>query len=340
MLDGDAAVEHALRWRCEGRHQRGLLGEDAEHRLADQLVGQRVVAGVEPAAAHVAVEALELVAGEHAGAAGDVEGDVDDPLGGLHRPPLHRVDLRHPRPRRGRRRPPSRRRSGRGSPTPRRARGTSRRPGAARTGCRRRRRAGWPSTSCAGPRRRPARGRGRRCPRYTAAISDSGHIAMATRNGSLPSPAGTTRPMRSSGTNTPSRMVSWLWVGRMPSVSHVSTTVTPGLVALDEGVDDLRAARCRDVDGVGAEPAPGRPVRAELLAARQAVAALDPLGLAGRQQHGDVVAGLGVAGGEHLAGDGAPRGSSAATCRRPARARWRCRSSRCACVIASAVAGA
>ena len=53
---------------------------------------------------------------------------------------------------------------------------------------------------------------------------------MATRNGSLPSPAGTTRPMRASGTNTPSSTVSWLCVGRMPSVSQVSTTVTPGLV--------------------------------------------------------------------------------------------------------------
>ena len=53
---------------------------------------------------------------------------------------------------------------------------------------------------------------------------------MATMNGSVGSPAGTTRPMRSSGTNTPSSTVSWLWVGRMPSVSQVSTTVTPGLV--------------------------------------------------------------------------------------------------------------
>ncbi len=52
---------------------------------------------MEPAAAHVAVEALQLVADQHAGAAGDVEGHVDDPLGRFHRPPLHRVHLRHPR---------------------------------------------------------------------------------------------------------------------------------------------------------------------------------------------------------------------------------------------------
>src|SRR5690606_382510 len=34
-----------------------LLGQDAEHRLADQLVGERIVAGVEAAAADVAVQA-------------------------------------------------------------------------------------------------------------------------------------------------------------------------------------------------------------------------------------------------------------------------------------------
>ena len=61
-------------------------------------------------------------------------------------------------------------------------------------------------------------------------MSGSAHIVMATMNGSLASPAGTTRPMRASGTNTSSSTVSWLCVGRMPSVSQVSTTVTPGLV--------------------------------------------------------------------------------------------------------------
>ena len=117
-------------------------------------------------------------------------------------------------------------------------------------------------------------------------MSDSGHMAMATRNRSLPSPAGTTRPMRASGTNTPSRTVSWLCVGRMPSVSQVSTTVDAGAGALDEGVHDLRPAGRVGVDGVGAEPGPGRAVGAELLAAGEAVAALDPLGQARRQQHG------------------------------------------------------
>src|SRR5215218_10925439 len=62
--------------RCERVSPARLLVEDAEHRLADQLVGQRVVAGMEPATAHVAVEALQLVADHHAGAAGDVEGPV------------------------------------------------------------------------------------------------------------------------------------------------------------------------------------------------------------------------------------------------------------------------
>ena len=140
-------------------------------------------------------------------------------------------------------------------------------------------------------------------PRYTVAISGSAHIVMATRNGSLPSPAGTTRPMRASGTNTPSRTVSWLWVGRMPRVSHVSTTVTPGLVR------STKACTICGPPGASASMAwapsqrPRRAVGAELLAAGQAVAALDPLGAARRQQHGDVVAGLGVAGGEHLAVD-------------------------------------
>ena len=96
-------------------------------------------------------------------------------------------------------------------------------------------------------------------------MSDSGHMAMATRNRSLPSPAGTTRPMRASGTNTPSRIVSWLWVGRMPSVSQVSTTVTPGLCAIDEGVHDLRAAGRGDVDGVGAEPRQAGPLEPNCL---------------------------------------------------------------------------
>src|SRR5690606_34943667 len=53
-----------------------LLREDPEGGLADQLVGQRVVRRVEAAAADVAVEPLELVALEHPGAAGHVEGDV------------------------------------------------------------------------------------------------------------------------------------------------------------------------------------------------------------------------------------------------------------------------
>ena len=77
-----------------------------------------------------------------------------------------------------------------------------------------------------------------------------------------------------------------------------------GARALDEGVHGLRPAGCVGVDGVGAQPGPHRPVGAELLAARQAVAAVDALGDARREQDGDVVAGLGVAGGDDLAVDG------------------------------------
>src|SRR5690606_30354965 len=72
------------------------LREDPEGGLADQLVGQRVVRRVEAAAADVAVEPLELVALEHPGAAGHVEGDVDDPLRPLDDRPLGGVELRHP----------------------------------------------------------------------------------------------------------------------------------------------------------------------------------------------------------------------------------------------------
>ena len=75
----------------------------------------------------------------------------------------------------------------------------------------------------------------------------------------------------------------------------------PGRVASDEGVHDLRAARRVGVDGMGAEPGPRRAVGPELLAAGQDVTALDPLGDTRRQQHRDVVAGFGVAGGDHFA---------------------------------------
>jgi hypothetical protein len=73
---------------------------------------------------------------------------------------------------------------------------------------------------------------------------------------------------------------------------------------VDEGVHGLRSIRGVGVDGVGAQPGPRRAVGAELLATGQAVSALDPLGAARRQQHGDVVAGLGMTGGHDLAVDG------------------------------------
>ena len=107
--------------------------------------------------------------------------------------------------------------------------------------------------------------------------------------------------MRASGTNTASRIVSWLCVGRMPRVSQVSTTVTPGLVRSTKACTICGPPGASASIGMGSEPGPRRAVRAELLAAGQAVAALDPFGPARRQQDRDVVAGLGVAGGEHLA---------------------------------------
>ena len=70
--------------RAEGRSGAGsaparrLVGVDAEAQLADELVGQHGVAGVEAAHADVAEELLEPVAPERAGAAGEVEGAVDD----------------------------------------------------------------------------------------------------------------------------------------------------------------------------------------------------------------------------------------------------------------------
>ena len=80
-------------------------------------------------------------------------------------------------------------------------------------------------------------------------------MAMATRNRSLPSPAGTTRPMRASGTNTPSRIgvvaLRRAHAERVPGLDDGDA----GAVPLDEGVHDLRAARGVGVDGVGAEPA-------------------------------------------------------------------------------------
>jgi hypothetical protein len=137
-------------------------------------------------------------------------------------------------------------------------------------------------------------------PRYTAAISDSGNIAINTMNGSLASPAGTTRPMRASGTNTLSRTVSWLWVAPLAQRVPRFHDANAGAPAFHEGVDRLRATGSVRVDGVRAEPGPRGSIGAELLAAGQAVAALHPFGARRRQQDGDVVARLGMAGGDDL----------------------------------------
>ena len=80
-------------------------------------------------------------------------------------------------------------------------------------------------------------------PRYTAAISDSGQMAIATRKGSLPSPAGTTRPMRASGTKTdvevpgvdplryqtPPAQTAGASIGLMPPVAQTLITFAPYL---------------------------------------------------------------------------------------------------------------
>ena len=167
-------------------------------------------------------------------------------------------------------------------------------------------------------------------PRYTLAMSGSAHIDIAHDVG-IGAVAG--------GDDAPDAVV-----GHEDDVEHGVVALRrahaervprlddgdAGAGALDEGMHRLRPARSGGVDGVGAQPGPGRTVGAELLAAGQAVAALDPLGDARRQQHRDVVAGLGVAGGDDLAVERRPRGSSAATSRRRARARRRRRPSRCA----------
>src|SRR5581483_3342981 len=61
-----------------------VFAQDAERGLADQLVHQAAVRGMEAAAAHVAVQPLQLIPLEHAGPAGHVHGDIDDLLGALH----------------------------------------------------------------------------------------------------------------------------------------------------------------------------------------------------------------------------------------------------------------
>ena len=54
------------------------------------------------------------------------------------------------------------------------------------------------------------------------------------------------------GTNALSSTVSWLWVARIPSVSHVSMIWIAGGVAGQEAVHDLRVLRVGGVHGVEA----------------------------------------------------------------------------------------
>ena len=111
-------------------------------------------------------------------------------------------------------------------------------------------------------------------------MSDSGHIAMATRK-RVAAVARRDDPT-DAGVGDEHAVEDRVVALRRPHAERV-----PGLDdgdaragPLDEGVHDLRTARGVGVDGVGAEPGPGRAVGAELLAAGEAVAALDPLGVA------------------------------------------------------------
>src|SRR5262245_8898946 len=75
-----------------------LLAEvDPEHRLADDLVDQERAGRMESTASSIAIETLELVRLEHAGAAGDGHREIDDLLGGLDRVVLRGHQLHRPR---------------------------------------------------------------------------------------------------------------------------------------------------------------------------------------------------------------------------------------------------
>ena len=150
-------------------------------------------------------------------------------------------------------------------------------------------------------------------------------------NGSVASPAGTTRPMRASGTKT-------VVEDRVVALGRAHAEGVPRLHdgdaragALDEGVHDLRTAGSVGIHGMGSEPRPRRSVGAELLAAGQAVAALDPFSPARRQEDRDVVARLGVSGGEHLAGEGGVEDPAQRAVAGPVELGRRCRPSTCAC---------
>src|SRR3546814_13471379 len=70
----------------------GLLLEHTQHRLAYDLVGEGVVATMEAAAAHVAVEPLEPAALQHPAPADHTASNDAHPLGPLHAPPHRRKD--------------------------------------------------------------------------------------------------------------------------------------------------------------------------------------------------------------------------------------------------------
>src|SRR5262245_64909946 len=69
------------------------FAEHTERSLADNLVRDRAVRRMETAAAHVAIEPLELVLPEHPGPARDVHHEIDDALGSFDSAMLHRDEL-------------------------------------------------------------------------------------------------------------------------------------------------------------------------------------------------------------------------------------------------------
>ena len=115
-------------------------------------------------------------------------------------------------------------------------------------------------------------------------------------------PAGTTRATYLSGTNAPSSTVSSLRVARIPSTSQVSLIVTPFVPRGMNACTIFGAAGSLVSMRVHPEPRPDRGQAAEGLVSGEPPAPVDALGLRGREEPRDVVAVLGVARGEHLAG--------------------------------------
>ena len=121
---------------------------------------------------------------------------------------------------------------------------------------------------------------------------------------------------------TESSTVSWLWVGRMPSVSQVSTTVTPGPGASTNAWTICGPPGAGGVHRVDAEPRPCGPVASRTASARSSGSPPSTRSAWHVDSSDrDVVAGLGVPGGEHLAAGRGVEDPPRRAVRRPAPAR-------------------